>query len=447
MDALCASIREGGHQDQRPIGMRPSYRYSTRDAVVTILNDFSDIFVVQHDPRAIETIVRQDSGRLMCLGAPSGWYLCLRPQDHIVPFSGHPNWEDFPGTPRGLYTLLGQIIRRPRTGAACQELPWLVYLGPHGQLLCYATDTMTVFVLALSIDELSRRGLVSCELLYTGEHLPRTTRVPEKLVAELLAGDVHDGRAVAERAKHRQGRTILLHTPGEGDRPLILCGTNECLRSWWPFLKMTNAELDVFRTEITRKMRDRPWFLFGVVGLRVGPDPLRVESVLILNETGAIFHVDPDRHHSWRIADSLPQLFGMGLQKLYLPRRRLDRGTLGRDRLESPGCAHVGVAAWNDRYEVLGARPRQDFGALLRWLLREGRFDEPAGTWDENDALMRKDFDATTRDTVRRNAELAYAADEAEYGLRGCPPGYLDDACNRPLSEVRLGDGPGDDGE
>lgn len=96
---------------------------------------------------------------------------------------------------------------------------------------------------------------------------------------------------------------------------------------------------------------------------------------------------------------------------------------------------------------MLGARPRQDYVAQLRWLLRDGRFDEPAGTWDENDSMMRKDFDAVTRDTARRNAELANAADEVEFGLHGCPPGFLDDACSRPLSEVQLGDAFEDDGQ
>ncbi|UNW45365.1 m142 protein [Murid betaherpesvirus 1] len=421
MDALCAAIRSDHFRDQRPVGIRPRSRYLTAAAVTAVLQDFADIFLAQNDHTSVENVVRKESGRLLSLGAPTGWYLCLRSADQVESFPGYPVWETYGGAPAGRYTLLGQVVRRFRGVVPTEELRWFVYLGPQGQLLCHQERTDAVFVMSLSIDELARRGLVNFEPLYAERHLPLTTAVPVKLVAEFSALDPRDGTAVAERALMCQGRTILLHTPGEGDRPLVLCGTDECLRRWWPFCRMSDGEFAKFTDRVTRNLKTSHWKHFGVVGLRVGQDPFRVESVLSVIGNGAIFHTDPDMDVTWRIADNVDELFRMGLTKLYLPKRRLDRGTMGRARLEAPGCAHVAAAAWEETYVIFGCRIVRDFASQLGWLMREGRFDESSGTWDEMDDAMRKTFDAESKELVRRDVEVADALNDVDATFRGCP--------------------------
>lgn len=398
--------------------LRPRWRYLTSDVTATVLSDFADLFLVQDDPESVNNLVRRDAGKMLCLGAPTGWYLRLRPEEQIVQFPGHPDWSEYgSGLPAGPYVLLGPIVRRVRTAAPSQEFPWFIYLGPRGQLLCHESARSIVFVLALDVDELARRGLIGCELLYLEAHLPLTTRFPERLVTDLLYRDVCDGRTVAGRVVAKRGRKILLHTPGEGDRHLILCASERCLRRWWPFSGMSTAEFTRFEERVARRVSRGigmpAWFHpLGVVGLEVGSDPFRVDSVLMLDDRGAVYHFDPEPDgEAWRIADHLEQLFRMGLLKLYLPRRRLDRGTVGLERAEAPGCAHTGDEVWEERYEELGVRPLRDLGARLRWLLREDRFDEAPGTWDERDPALRR----TTKDTEieRRRVETEDALGEA----------------------------------
>nr|WEG69818.1 protein m142 [Mastomys natalensis cytomegalovirus 3]WEG69958.1 protein m142 [Mastomys natalensis cytomegalovirus 3]WEG70098.1 protein m142 [Mastomys natalensis cytomegalovirus 3]WEG70238.1 protein m142 [Mastomys natalensis cytomegalovirus 3]WEG70378.1 protein m142 [Mastomys natalensis cytomegalovirus 3] len=421
MDILCAAVRSDNFHDMRPIGMRPRYRYIISDAVSLTLHDFSSIFVVQNDPRAVDNLVREESGRILAIGGPSQWALCLRRKEEVESYPGQPSWSTYDGMPMGTYVLLGQIIRRTRPNSPCEELRWFMYLGPHGQLLCHVEKTNAVYVIALSIDELARRGLVNSEMIYTEHHMPRTTTSPVRLVNDICQIDPKDGKAISEFVKSREGRVILLHTPGEGDRPLALCGTEECMRQWWPFSKASDADMIKFSSRIARTLKCTTWHYFGCVGLKVGHDPFRVESVLIVDDFGAIFHVDPDTQSMWRVADDVDQLFKMGLAKVYVPRRRLDPGNVGRMRGEAPGCAHVADAAWGEGYSIYGVRAKHDYAAQLRWLLREDRFEEQSGTWDENDTTMRKTFDRETKESTRRDVELADSMNDISYTMKGQP--------------------------
>lgn len=420
MDALCSAIRSAQFKDTQPASMRPRYRYLTADTVTAVLHDFSEIFVVQNEPFEVEDIVKKQSGRMLLLGAPSGFFLCLRCADQIEGYSGQPQWCEYGGTPTGQYTLLGQVLRRVRgEGPTYDELRWFMYLGPHGQLLIHHETTDALFVAALNIDELARRGLVGSEILHVDRTMPKTTTSPARLVDEFAALNVRDGRGVAEHAKLRQGRTILLHTPGEGDRPLILSGTEQCLRQWWPFSRASDEDLSAFTSKIIRGLRHTNWKYFGVVGLHVGRDPFRIESVLVIDGCGAIYHVDPDMVVIWRLADDVDQLFRMGLTKVYMPKRRLDRGRTGKMRGEAQGCAHVADAAWENTYMTCEFVHRQ-YKQQLEWLLREGRFDDSCGTWDETDNAICKTFDTETKEAMRKSVEIADAVDDAVNVLKDC---------------------------
>lgn len=437
MDALCAAVRSDVFKDIRPPGIRPRWRYLTSETVYEVLNDFADIFMHQNDPPAVEKIVKNESGRILSLGAPTGWHLCLRPADEIVLFPGYPNWDEYGGIPTGPYVLLGQGMRRLRPGVPCQELRWFFYLGPHGQIICHHETANALFVVGLSIDELARRGMINCEFLYLEQKLTKTTTVPARLVNELLSYDQRDGKNIAKCARLRQGRVILIHTPGEGDRPMALCGTEQCLRLWWPFSRMSDAHFKEFPARITRRIKSE-WNYFAAVGLRISQEPYRVESVLVIDVNGAIFHVDPDFDIMWRIADSVHDLFCMGLTKVYMPRRRIDKGSVGRARLEAPGCGHVADAAWVEHYDIYGFRSYNDFKAQLKWLSREGRFDDSSGTWDETDKAIRKSFDKESKESMRRNIETADAMNDVEYTLRGCSRGMLNDSLTEFTTKCRV---------
>lgn len=429
MDALCASIRTEHCKDMRPVTMRPRYRYLTADAVLTVLGDFSKLFVAQSDPRELGDIVKRCSGRILSLGGPSGWFLYLQTETQIEDFPGHPRWDEYPGTPKGQYVLLGQCIKKSRFGGPYTELRWFMYMGPHGQILCYHEPSDAIFVVALSIDELARRGLVNCEFMYEGPHLPQTTTVPARLVNELMNLDCKDGKALSDYAKRRRGRVMLLHTPGEGERPLALCGSDRCLRLWWPFSAMDDVSFSRFidRIDARFKTNGKMWMHFAVVGLRVGNDPFRVESIIITDELGAMYHVDPDYDMIWRIADSVHMLLKMGLTKVYMPKRRLDKKSVAIGRMEAPGCAHVADAAWIEYYDIYGAKVRRDHAQQLEWLMRENRFNESTGTWDETDSSMRKTFDSEAKDAIRRDVEVADSLNDVEYTIRGCQRETVDD--------------------
>nr|WEG69545.1 protein m142 [Mastomys natalensis cytomegalovirus 2] len=439
MDALCTAIRSGWFKDMRPTGIRPGWRYLTADAVNVVLHDFAEIFVAQYDPEAVQRIVQSESGRLLSLGAPTGWFLCLRPENQIVSFSGHPSWYDYGGIPKGAYVLLGQCIRRVRQGMPCEELRYFLYLGPQGQILCYHEPEETIFVVALDIDELARRGLVGSEILHIDGKLPRTTSVPARLVHELTALDKNNGKAIAERARLRQGRVILLHTPGEGDRPLVLCATEKCLQLWWPFCNTHQGGTTGLTARITRRLGTSNWYYLGAVGLKISEGPFVVESLLIILDDGSIVHVDPNFDVAWRIADDIQQLFCMGLIKLYLPRRRIDSGSVGRARLEAPGCAHVAEAGWGEYYDFYGVHTDRDLKSQLQWLMRKNRFEESSGTWDEVDSGMRRSSDGESKESLRRNVETADAMNDVRFAL-GEARGHLDDYATRFKDSLKVTD-------
>lgn len=416
LTARCRTCVRSG-RESRPPGepeLRPRWRYAIEDAVRAVLRDFREIYVHQRDHAFVSDLVRSRADSLLSLGVPSHWFLALRPEERISGFTCHPDWSRFPGCPEGRYVLLGQCVRRTPTGERA-DTPCLIYLGPDGQLMCYHPPLDSVFLVAMDVDELARRGLMQFEPLYLDDQTPLTTTAPASLVDELLENE-GDGALLSELARHHYFRVIHLHTPGETERALLLCGSAKALRlSCWPASGLTDAEFDDLQTFVSERLRQ--WYYFGFVGAHLQAGTFYAQAVIIVDASGALFYLRWEPRNApprlFRLADRLSVFFRMGLTKAFLPGRRLEPRDRTEERWEANGCAHARERAWDDYYDVFpSAYVERDFDRCWRWLAREDRFGDVTRTWDETDPATLPRSDAARADAERRRLDETVLSEE-----------------------------------
>ncbi|AEV80851.1 tegument protein US24 [Aotine betaherpesvirus 1] len=389
--------------------LRVSLPRDTMELQQQVLKDFKDLFLCV-TPVDVMEYVRLHRKELLCLGRPGRWYVLLKSDACTLDVKTRALRRLCCVEP---LCLLGPAVVIINTGASRMTAvdyvvtPFLMFWGSCSRLYAYDTFQDTLLLVAHHLDELARYGVSQSEMAYrdsvhmavrratNGPYAPaKTSRSMHVL---FLNSSTPDGTyATVERLC---GSDVKLHTPGYGPRILRLVKTVSRLRAVWPFNTLTDQESERWWSNLKANIAT-PWYLLGVVGTPREGKPFQAEMLVLLDWFGAAYVVqmeDPS-HHVRRVADSLTELFRMGLLKYYFRNRRFDEDSTMKTRLEFPSsCPHQEERGVRRMREILfnknntldteeqKRRQRRLLRQHYDWLCLKGRFDPTQGAWERRD--------------------------------------------------------------
>ncbi|AFK83999.1 B153 [miniopterid betaherpesvirus 1] len=374
------------------MAFRARYRYATPERVTEVLTAWRDLFMVQGSCRGIRAYTRRCAGELLPLCIPSDWvlrvaviqnfrYWLLFHAKREVPVW----WQRICCNER--LEFIGICHRKSQYVEAL--IPFFMFMGRGGRLWCYSGRSHVLYLVALSIDELARRGLMHLEAIYEDpDCMPRITTQPESVVKVLIE------RCESVPSRYRSLRPlfdseslemVFLHTPGEGERPLILYSEITDLARTLPFANMSGSPCEALGYYFGRRLAC-PWYMIGVIGDITSSGTVHTDAVVVIDAFKALYAFDVADRELRRIADNVHMLLRIGLAKLYTPGRRFETRREQEGRLEAPPiCVHE-----IDRLETGGrngsSRHCRDYHSMWLWLTRRERFRGLAkAPWYETD--------------------------------------------------------------
>lgn len=313
-----------------------------------------------------------------------------------------PRWEEDLCCDEGLEPL-GSLFWLGEDGDTDQrnESSILFFMGPYSRLWCYSVEEDATYLAARDLDELGRRGILHLECLYSARLLPVIATGPS--VARLLeaAEDRKDdlstsaaccaARRVSKAAYDCRYESVSLHTPGERERALYLCGGARGLLTCWPFMSMGDpafCDLAVFWTQ----RLCCAWWVLGAVGDYLPTGLFHAETVILMDVFGVMYAFDVATASLYRVAKNLRTFFSCGLLITFYPDRRFQTRRRCAERLDArPSCPHREGNVWDGYSRALDFSNVRNYEGLYNWLMREDRFrhdirSRVAPPWYERDA-------------------------------------------------------------
>ncbi|AEV80984.1 tegument protein US24 [Saimiriine betaherpesvirus 4] len=385
-----------------------------------VLRDFRGLFL-SVTPLEVMEYVRINHGKFLCLGRPGKWYVILNSNACTVDVKNSALRRLCCAEP---LCLLGSAVvmleenpsHDPKDYIVTQ---FLIFWGSCSRVYAYDTYQECLLLVAHHLDELARYGVSQSEIAYRDtvhQALRRATGTsygPPKSGKSMhilfMNSTTTEGTyATAERF---QGNDVKLQTPGYGPVILRLCKTVTRLRNMWPFCTLTDEESERWWQNMKANLAT-PWYILGAVGTPRAGRPFHVDLLLFLDWFGAVYllQIEDPNHYIRRIADSLTEVFRMGLLKYVFHNRRFDEENNMKTRLEfAPICPHNEERGVRRMREILfnknklnshdqQRRQRRVLRQHYEWMCLKDRFDPHQGVWEKLDknTLVIQRFDCNS---------------------------------------------------
>nr|WEG69817.1 protein m141 [Mastomys natalensis cytomegalovirus 3]WEG69957.1 protein m141 [Mastomys natalensis cytomegalovirus 3]WEG70097.1 protein m141 [Mastomys natalensis cytomegalovirus 3]WEG70237.1 protein m141 [Mastomys natalensis cytomegalovirus 3]WEG70377.1 protein m141 [Mastomys natalensis cytomegalovirus 3] len=389
-----------------------------------LVDTFSRLVTDYYDVYTRTRYVQSFEGQVICLQFPNDWYLfggagksswntllyraneILCCDEKLIPVGicGRTDTPDDINSIRGYGTLL-------------------MLSGNHGRVYVYSSCDDTLYLLAKSLEELTRFGLSRNPFIYKSdsdsELIPADmTRVIDAATTKLPQGYAGKNLIVLfdqsdEGVTKSVGCTyfikenfIAINTPGYGRSALYLVKNPEDLWSFWPFKWMDDVDFKRCWYAVSDQLLST-WALLGAIGYTPtgnADSDFRVEHVIVVDRFGAVYSLLLHTRTGLvrRLADNVADFFRMGMLKRIFTGSEYRITTVRRERLESRGqCPHWPEQKYAKIKRQYGRyRPVNVMSQHHMWLSQDTDTVHTVYPWDRTDPNISEQLLKTHASTV-----------------------------------------------
>lgn len=333
-----------------------------------ILRDFKPFFLTQTSERSLKKTVKRYNGNKLCVGVPDGWWLTVRPRGELPELDGRDLRPLLPTTE--WVVILGEL----KCDLSSHTSLYLA-MGKDARTFVYSAIEDALSLVSSDMDEFSHVGLSLCEFVLratcTITSMPQLA--PSYWSAILQCENV---RTLARCLTDHRNVVLELRTPYKMEaNPLIVIDKFDFLFFHWPFSAMNDERRKSVALYISKRLCSR-WHTFGLVGVYKSIGVFHALYMILFDDYGSMFYLSSATGEMARLANSVSDLYCLGLLKVFTAGRRIDRDWSGIARLESPPDPSI----WfhprkNASHLCSDVSPPGDMQLLQQyvWLTQEGR--------------------------------------------------------------------------
>ncbi|AEV80535.1 tegument protein TRS1 [Cercopithecine betaherpesvirus 5] len=213
-------------------------RALSRDEFLVMATCWSGAFMANTTARATRKWCQRETGQLLPLGRPAGFYAVITPRSEMRDV-GATDLRQLSPTDDWI-VLIACIVHETTAGPGsqptiCRHEGLYLALGPHFRVFLLDFPRMTLHLVATDADEFWRYGCGDIPRLYLCTMLPPLTTHPPH-VTELLSRQYPNPSAAAAAISHgAAGQTVHLQTPGRAPQPWLVTTSWDELERWEPF--------------------------------------------------------------------------------------------------------------------------------------------------------------------------------------------------------------------
>lgn len=293
-----------------------------------VLRDFKPFFLTQTSERSLKKTVKRDSGNKLCIGVPTEWWLTIRPRGELPELDGRDLRPLLPTTE--WIVVLGVL--------QCQlssHTSLYMAMGKDARMFVYSASEDALVLVANDMDEFSRIGLSLCEFVFRATcTITSMPQMAPEIWSDLLR--CKTARELARCLMENRNDIIELKTPYKMEsNPLKIIDKFDFFFFYWPFSAMDADRKKSVATYISKKLCAR-WHAFGLAGIFKSTGVFHALYMILFDDFGSLFYLSTATGEMARLANSVSDLYCLGLLKVFASGRRTDRDWVGISRLESP---------------------------------------------------------------------------------------------------------------